>query len=109
MGGFQSTWYAIRDNVDGSLSSGRVLFTGHWLRVFDVYATEIDVESSGLWQWCMPSNDLEWRSYMEESLLYFKSFFFFFCFWQFFLILDFFPVLEIATVFRKVTRETVAN
>ena len=46
MGGFQSTWYAIRDNVDGSLSSGRVLSTGHWLRVFDVCASVIDVDIS---------------------------------------------------------------
>lgn len=46
MGGFQSTWYAIRDNVDGSLFSRRVPATGHLLRVLDVYATGIDVDIS---------------------------------------------------------------
>lgn len=44
MGGFQSTWYAIRDNVDGSLFSGHVPSTGPLLRVLDMLATGIDVD-----------------------------------------------------------------
>lgn len=59
MGGFQSTWCAIRDNVDGSLSSRRVPSTGHSLRALDVCDTGTDVdisaasqvgEPTGFWQ-----------------------------------------------------------
>lgn len=66
MGGFQSTWYAISDNLDGSLFSRRVPSTGHLLRMLDVRATGTDVdlslasqvqEPSGFWQWHMPSDD----------------------------------------------------
>lgn len=46
MGGFQSTQCIITDNVDGSLFSGHVPSTGHFLRVLDVHATEIDVDIS---------------------------------------------------------------
>lgn len=62
MGGFQSTWYAIRDTVDGSLLPRRLPSTGHRLRVLDVCATGMDVdvsfafqagELSGFWQGCM--------------------------------------------------------
>ena len=42
MGGFPRTWYAIRDNVDGSLVSRYMPATGHLLRVPDVCAIGID-------------------------------------------------------------------
>lgn len=44
MGGFQSTWYAIRDNADGSLFSGPVPSTGPFLRALDMLAIGIDVD-----------------------------------------------------------------
>lgn len=44
MGGFQSTWYAIRDNADGSLFSRHLPSTGPLLRVLDMCAIGIDVD-----------------------------------------------------------------
>lgn len=44
MGGFQSTWYAIRDNADGSLFSGPVPSTGPLLRALNMPAVGNDVD-----------------------------------------------------------------